>query len=122
MVGELGILFAAFADHFLAHAATGLADLPQYNLDTGGVEGEDPDYPLSRFTRRTIERLRANRRTGRESYSASGPLWTGAEAGIGRASNAPRIVSSGQAPCPSVPDRAVLRASLTSSGTSVQLA
>jgi hypothetical protein len=63
LVGELGVLFAAFADRFLAHAATGLTDLPEYNLDTGGVEGEDPEYPLSRSAQLTVERLRANRRT-----------------------------------------------------------
>ena len=62
LIEEVEPVLDGFADRFLVHYQTGLADLPQYNLDTGIDEGESPEYLLSRASLRTLERLRGERR------------------------------------------------------------
>ena len=59
LASYLDAQFAVFADRFLAYFATGLADLPEYNLDTGVVEGQEPIYPLARSTQLKVQELRS---------------------------------------------------------------
>ncbi len=58
LIAEVDPVLDRFAGRFVRLSKQGLAELPQYNLDTGLEEGEWPEYPLSRASLRTLERLR----------------------------------------------------------------
>jgi len=59
LVEEVDSVLDTFADRFHVQYDMGLADLPQYNLDTGIDEGHSPDYPLTLATLDTLDRLRS---------------------------------------------------------------
>ena len=58
LLEEVDPVLDRFAERFLRLYKKGLAELPQYNLDTGLEEGESPEYPRSRASLETLERLR----------------------------------------------------------------
>jgi Zinc dependent phospholipase C len=55
-------LVEEFPESFRPHHASNLADLPNVNLDTGNLEGDTPDYPLTIAAIRELDRRTLSRK------------------------------------------------------------
>lgn len=62
LVDAITEAIGSFADRFHRHYTSGLADLPDYDLDTGGILGEERPYPPAVRTARALDAGRASSR------------------------------------------------------------
>jgi hypothetical protein len=66
LLGEAGDVVERFVERFCPYYESNLADLPDTNLDTGEVEGDPPDYPLTVAALAELERRTAKSGSSRD--------------------------------------------------------